>query len=375
MLQFMYDTLFNKVEGITTYSIASSNNHTIHYTLNNGIIDSGSDIIIRRKGQKVFSCRIIGGQYISYMDYSDIQYNFCENLLLTRLVKNGKELICKPNGILLDGIIDGVTYSKGIIESCEYNGKLFRRIIGSDLYIVYSMGSIDAYIHGVYCSIVTGKGKHIIVANGRIICYVSSLDVEANIHWTKDYKEILETCYGYNPCNKINLLPEQYFDDYYFMLLRTDTSIIIEYNKNIVTKYYNPPKHVMTKDFYLLYSGNRVECMFGYQPNAELINGNIHGLISLMSEYYYHDGILQWIRNGSIYIVRYSDTCTIKMSIFKDCCVKDGKRYYFKDGFTSIPIQEHEYLDIFYHDGIPKMTTYSTIRNIEPILFKCKQHI
>lgn len=367
----MYDTLFNKIEGVTTYSLECTNHHSIHYKMNNGnIID---DIVIKRKDKDVFTCRLLGG-HISYLDYNGVIYNFCENSLLTRLMKNGKELISHPNGIVLDGIIDDVNYSKGIIESCEYEGRLYRRVINTDLYIVYSAGSIDAYIQGVYCSIVTGQGKYIIVANGRIVCYMSSLDIEAKVHWTKDYIQILESCYGYNPCNKINLLPEQYFDDYYFMLLRTDTKILMEYNKNIVTKYYNPPKHVITKDFYLLYSSRGdIECMFGYQPNAYLINGNIHGLISVGSEYYYHEGILQWIRDGSTYIVKYSNSLTIKLTIFRDCCVRNRKRYYFKDDFVSIPVDEHEYLDIFYDNGIPKMTTYCTIRNIEPIIHK--QHI
>ena len=370
MLQFMYDTLFNKREGNTTYTISAPNSHSIHYTMNNGqIID---DIVIKRKDKKVFTCRLLG-RHVSYMEYSGVQYNFCENSLLTRLVKNDIELVCHPNGILLDGIINDVNYSKGLINSCEYCDKLYRRVEGTELYIVYSMGSIDAYIHGVYCVIVTGQGKYIMVANGRIVCHMLSLDTEAVVYWSKNHEDILKSCYGYNPCKKINLLPEQYFDDYYFMLLSTDSNIVTCYNKDIVLKYYNPPKHVITKDFYLLYSSRgHIECMFGYQPNAHLINGNIHGLISVGSEYYYHEGILQWIRNGSSYIVRYSDTCTVRLNIFKDCCVRTGtitgsKRYPFKDGFVSIPIDDG-HLDIFYDEGIPKMTTYTTVKNLEPII-------
>lgn len=373
MLQFMYDTLFNKREGTTTYTITASGHHSIHYTTNNGqIVD---DIVIKRKDKKVFSCRLLGG-HISHMDYYGIQYTFCENHLITRLVKNDKELICQPNGILLDGIVDNVTYSKGKIDSCEYEGKMFRRVEGTDLYIVYNIGSIDAYIHGVYCVIVTGRGKYIMVANGRIICHMLSLDTGATVYWSKNHEDILKSCYGYNPCNKINLLPEQYFDDYYFSIL-LEGKITIPYNKDIVVKYYNAPKHIITRDFYLLYGPRGdIECMFGYQPNACIINGNIHGLISVGSEYYYHEGILQWIRNGSSYIVRYSDTCTIKLSIFKDCCILKGKRYTFKDSFVTIPVLTEDtinYLDIFYDDGIPKMTTYSTIRNMEPIIYR--QHI
>lgn len=367
----MYDTLFNRTDGITTYNITAPNSHTIHYTTNNGhIVD---DIIIKRKDKNVFSCKLVGG-CISHILSHGIQYNFCEFNLITRLVKNGKELVCQPNGILLDGLIDGVQYSKGHIISCDYEGKLYRRVHGTDLYIVYSNGSIDAYIHGVFCVIVAGQGKYIMVANGRIVCHMLSLDMESIVYWSKNHEEILEGCYGYNPCSKINLLPEQYFDDnYYIMLL--DAKITIPYNKDIVLLYSNPPKHVITREFYLLYSKHdTVEIMFGYQPNASLINGNIHGLISIGAEYYYHEGILQWIRNGSSYLVRYSDVQTIKMSIYRDCCTMNGKRYIFVDDFVSIPINsEDNYLEIFYDNGIPKMTTYSTKRNIEPIIYR--QHI
>lgn len=367
----MYDTLFNRIEGITTYNITASNSHTIHYTANNGQIMD--DIIIKRKDKKVFSCKLLGG-YISCMKSHGVQYNFCEYGLITKLVKNGVELVSQPNGILLDGLIDKVVYSKGHIISCEYDNKLYRRVIGTDLYIVYSMGSIDAYIHGVYCVIVSGQGKYIMVANGRIVCHMLSLDIEGIVYWSKNYEDILKSCYGYNPCSKINLLPEHYFDDNHYILL-LDGKITIPYNKNIILTYSNPPKHIITREFYLLYSTNGdVEIMFGYQPNASIINGNIHGLISIGGEYYYNEGILQWIRNGSSYLVKYSDVHTIKINIYKDCCIMNGKRYIFNDGFISIPIDgDEEYLEIFYDDGIPKMTTYSTKRNIEPIIYR--QHI
>lgn len=364
MLQFMYNTVFGKSEGITNYT-KHDGIHTIHYAMNSNSIVN--DIIIKKKDERVFKCRLLG-QHISILESDNIIYNFCENRLITSIVKNGKSIAYYPNGNMLSGNIDGTIYKNGCIESCEYNGKLYRRVDNSNLYIVYCMGRIEAYMDGITMNIIIGQGKYYMMTNGRIVCSMSSLDTCSIIHWSKNYIAILEDCYGYNPCNKINLLPEHYFNDRYFLMLR-ECNIIFEYNRNIVREYStSTPRYLATKEFYILYEGDNVVEMLGYQPNACLINGNIHGLVSLGSEYYYHEGILQWIRNGSQYLVRYDDHTNVKISIFKDCCVKNKVKYvYDSNGFVSIKLDEGQ-LDIFYDDGIPKITTYSTVRNIEPIV-------
>jgi hypothetical protein len=369
MMQDIYNSIFGIKEAKTSY-ITYEGPYSIHYTIKQGVTSKClvDEISINKKDTKVFACRLLGN-HLSSLSNGNRVYNFCENSLITSITLDGKPIITSPNGINLDGSILGTEYKNGILESCDYDGKMFRRVEGTNLYIVYSMGSIDAYIHGVFCNIVSGQGKYIIVANGRIICHMISLDTTSMVHWSKNHEKILEGCYGYNPCNKLNLLPEEFFDHYYYGILK-NANVTIPLNSNMVLEYSNPPRCVVTRDFYLLYEGSKVECMFGYQPNASIINGNIHGLISVGSEYYYHEGILQWIRDGSNYIVKYDDVTMCKVSIYKDYCIRDGKRYKFVDGYVSIILDDNSILDIFYDNGIPKMTTYSTVRNIEPLAYK-----
>lgn len=311
---------------------------------------------------------------LSSLEYhqDNVVYDFVENMRVTSLRYDNKVVFQHRNGGLLQGDIiigeESITYRDGNIMSATYNGNLYRRIEEGDypLYIVYTSNGIYGYLQGVIISIISGQSKYALMADGYILGYMSNIDTNVHVQWKGNVRELLKLIKGYNPCNKINLLPEHYFDDELWLILKNN-NITVEMNKYLNTVTV-PIRYFATRSVYMLYDqhGSIVE-LFGYHPNLSIKGGNLHGLISLGTEYYYYNGIMQWRRDGNLYIVRYNDDHPIKMTIYSDRIIYHDKSYMFENGFVSInDEQECIYMTILYNSGLPIMTTNGIIRNVPP---------
>lgn len=357
----MLKALSNYIFGNTTTKYTKKRSgYNITYQLRNNVLER--EISIKKDKVPILSYDIDA----SILTIGDVNYELTKDHKLICLKYHSKVLYYNRTGGNLNTSFENVTYKDGNIMSANYNDRLYRRVESSDLplYLMYTSDGIYGYLQGIIINIVTGRSKYALISNGYILGYMNALDTNVAVQWKNNIYDILFQIQGYNPCNKNNLLPEHYFDDSMWLLLKQE-QIIIPYNERLVLYNGMIPRHFVNKSIYILYdSFGSVADIFGYQPLLSVKNGNLHGLISLTSEYYYHHGILQWRRDGNIYLVRYTDIQPIKLTIYSDRVIYMDKSYIFNQGLTSI--HEDIHATILYNNGIPLITTYGKIRNLTP---------
>jgi len=365
MLKALSNYIFGNDQ--TTKYTRKRDNYIITYYLKNNTLTK--EIIIKQ--DKTILHYDISDPNTIIMTFGDISYELTLDFKLICLKYQSKVIFYNRTGGYLNGSLDieGLSFKNGNIISASYNGNMYRRVESSDLplYLMYTANGIYAYLQGIIIHIVTGRSKYALIANGYILGYMNALDTNVTVQWKHNIYDILFQIQGYNPCLKHNLLPEHYFEDSLWFLLKQE-QIIIPFNERLVTSKGIIPKYYIDKSIYILYdSFNSVVEVFGYHPLLTLKSGNLHGLISLKSEYYYHQGILQWRRDGNIYIVRYHDDYPIKLTIYSDRVIYLDKSYFFKQGLTSIHDDISDiHATILYNNGIPLITTYGKIRNLTP---------
>lgn len=343
--------------------------HATKYTKRDGaytIKYTNGNITVTKNNNHVLTYKPEG-----FLEYEDTIYEFNEDRSIRSLCYCGKVIHSHRIGSDLEGniMIDGdvIEYHQGMIQSATVDNNLYRKVQHSEypFYLVYTGSGIYGYVQGVWLFIVSGKSRYALVAGGNILGYMSNLDTNVHVQWKHNISSLLSHIKGYNPCDKKNLLPKHYFNDDIWCLL-SKHNIIVPYNKNLV-EHGSENKHFIDRTLFLSYDDNNsIIDAFGQQPLLSIVQGNLHGLISLNSDYYYYQGILQWRRDGTIYIVRYSDDHLVKMSIYADRVIYNNKNYFFSKG--CLTINDDINLTIVYNKGIPMMTTHGKKRNIIPEL-------
>jgi len=368
------------------YTSQETTNHTItdcHYEINyqsvNGNLNPSSEITIAHKVYPKKNIRIkLLSNCISHLSIDGYEYSFAHDMTLTSLRRGNEVLFHHRIGSNINGEItcDGVTiqYKDGYAISTDYQGNLYRKVnTNLNFYLIYpnSGGGIYGYLQGIKINLVAGKGGYALIGGGRILGHMSILDPNVQVQWNVNISQILRQVNGYNADSnaKRNLLPWHYFNDEPWHLL-LEHKIIMPYNRDIQQRE-NESNFVLHPDLFIRYDRDHsIVEWYGYQPNLEVIGGNFHGMLSLGNDYFFHHGICQWMKEGNIYWVRYTDNYTIKMQIFADRVVvkeQSNRQFPFKDGLATVSYSdatgEIVQIRVTYNAGIPFMTTYGRIRN------------
>lgn len=371
MLKALYRLIGYETE--TMHHTIQDANYEIDYITHGKKIEG--DIIIRDRGRE-YMVITMKNQCITSMSINDYHYTFASDMTLTCL-RQGNEVIFQHRlGAHLNGdiVCNGITihYRNGEIMSTDLEGRNYRRIIDPKypLYLIYSSEGICGYLQGLRVDVVNGINGYALIAGGYIIGYMNILDPSTTVQWRYNISNIISSIEGYNPCGKLNLLPWHYFSNEIWEML-LDNKIHLSYNEGLVSNIKAPPNYILLKDLYLRYGedGSVIE-LYGYQPQLELLGGNLHGLLVLDREYFFQHGICQWIREGNLYWVKYTDNYIIKMKIFSDCATvveHHNKIFRFNDEQLDATYTDSSgeiiTLKITKHEGIPYITTYGRIRN------------
>ena len=316
------------------------------------------NVTIYKESKRLFSCTI-HGDALYRLIVDDYMYTYNDDMSLISI--KYKDTLLYTNAYL-DGIIDNVVYSRGNIIQATYNGDMYKRCDGDrPLYLVYTNDEIHGYMQGLHITFVEDKNKYMLVVDGHILGFTTILDTMASIHWIYDIDEVLKNIKHYNPYPFFNLLPQHYFDCKYWYVLKRN-NINIPPCKNVILQSLYV-KYYMSKSTLIIYNGNNVQCLYGKQNDIKIVNNNLHGILHLTYDYYYHHGILQWKRKYNRYIIMYSDDNVICMYIYKDRVIYNNRSYIFVDEIVFIP-----YLDmtIMFNQGIPIVNCCNTKINEIP---------